>query len=478
MVDDTSGNRSLLARILVREGYAVKMAATGTEALRYFPSSSIDLVLLDVMMPDMDGYQVCQELKAIDSAVDIPVLFISAMDGTTDKAKGFEAGAADYISKPFEPVEVVLRIEHQLKLCRYQQKLEEQNAQLQLLLDTTEALSEAVDVDSAFQVILGKICQTIDWDFGEAWMPVEGGTHLCLSRGWYGRSAEFIAFREQSTALTFEFRQGLPGRVWATQEPEWIENVSGASEQLFLRMPHARNVGLKGALGVPICWEKEVLAVLVFLRQSHYVPQSRSLTLVQAVANQLAFLIQRKQAEFELRRANRELSRLAMLDGLTEVANRGHFDRIFREEWSKLARESEPLALILADVDHFKNYNDEYGHLAGDKCLRQIAEILSLSVRQSRDLVARYGGEEFVVLLPYTDRVGALQVAERIHQGVRDSQLPHAQSPVSSWVTLSLGVAYTIPCISQSPEGLIAIADTCLYQAKNQGRDRIILSQH
>jgi diguanylate cyclase (GGDEF)-like protein len=477
VVDDTPGNLSLLARILVKEGYQVKVASNGEDALSYILAGSVDLVLLDVMMPGMDGYQLCQHLKAMESGANIPVLFISAMDETANKVKGFEVGAVDYISKPFEPVEVVVRIEHQLRLRKYQRELEEQNAQLQLLLDTTEALSDAVDIECALEGVLAKICQTIHWDFGEAWIPTQRGTQLRLSRGGYSHSREFERFRHLSEAIAFTPHEGLPGRVWVSKELEWIEDISQTPSLISPRMRQAKEVGLKGALAVPICWQRQVLAVLVFFSRSPYYPHQRSLTLIQSVANQLASLMRRKQAEADLRQANQELTRLATLDGLTQVANRGHFNQILQQEWSRLLHQVQPLSLILADVDYFKRYNDFYGHLGGDDCLRQVAQVMVEAVRRSRDLVARYGGEEFVVLLPNTNSLGAFRVAERIHQGMHQRQLPHANSDVQPYVTLSLGVACLVPSIALSPESLIATADASLYQAKSQGRDRIVVNE-
>ncbi|MDJ1176986.1 diguanylate cyclase [Roseofilum capinflatum] len=477
VVDDTPANLSLLTRILVKEGYKVNAASSGEEAFSYILTGSVDLVLLDVMMPEMDGYQVCQHLKSMELTAHIPVLFISGMDETPSKIKGFEVGGVDYISKPFEPVEVVVRIEHQLRLRKYQRELEEQNAQLQLLLDTTEALSDAVDIESALEGVLAKICQTMDWDFGEAWIPTQGGTQLRLSRGGYSHSPQFEAFRHLSEAIAFTPHEGLPGRVWISKELEWIEDISEATRMISPRMQQAKEVGLKGALAVPICWQREVLAVLMFFSRSPYYPHQRSLTLVQSVANQLASLMRRKQAESDLRQANQELTRLATLDGLTQVANRGHFDQVLHQEWSRLLHQVQPLSMILADVDYFKRYNDCYGHLAGDDCLRQVAQVMVEAVRRSRDLVARYGGEEFVVLLPNTNSLGAFRVAERIHQGIKERQLPHANSDVQPYVTLSLGVACLVPSIALSPESLIATADASLYQAKDQGRDRIVVNE-
>ncbi|MDB9519540.1 diguanylate cyclase [Roseofilum reptotaenium CS-1145] len=477
VVDDEPDNLSLLNRILVKEGYRVQVASSGKEALSSIQAGSVDLVLLDVMMPDMNGYELCQHLKSIELIADVPVLFISAMDETLSKVKGFEVGAVDYISKPFEPVEVVVRIEHQLRLRKYQQKLEEQNAQLQLLLDTTEALSDAIDIESALEKVLAQICHTIHWDFGEAWMPTQGGTQLRLSRGGYSHIPQFEEFCHLSEAIAFTPHEGLLGRVLISKELEWIEDISQTTRTISPRMQQAKEVGLKGALAIPICWQREVLAVLIFFSRSPYSPEQRSLTLVQSVANQLASLMRRKQAEADLRHANQELTRLATLDGLTQVANRGHFDQVLSYEWSRLLHLMQPLSLILADVDYFKRYNDCYGHLAGDDCLRKVAQVMAEAVRRSRDLVARYGGEEFVILLPNTDSIGALQVAERIHEGIGERQLPHANSDVQPYVTLSLGVACMVPSIAQSPEALIATADASLYQAKTQGRDRIVLNE-
>jgi diguanylate cyclase (GGDEF)-like protein len=183
-------------------------------------------------------------------------------------------------------------------------------------------------------------------------------------------------------------------------------------------------------------------------------------------------LIQQSQLYQKLEIANRELQRLASLDGLTGVANRRRFDEYLDTEWQHMAREELPLSLILCDIDFFKKYNDTYGHQAGDACLRQVADALRFCARRSEDLVARYGGEEFAVILPNLTVAAAAQVAEEMRSVVNALEIHHVQSAVSQHVTLSLGIACMHPTCNTSPTMLIAAADAALYQAKAAGRNR------
>jgi diguanylate cyclase (GGDEF)-like protein len=173
-----------------------------------------------------------------------------------------------------------------------------------------------------------------------------------------------------------------------------------------------------------------------------------------------------------LENANKELHRMVLLDGLTQVANRRRFDEYLQQQWTLLTRLQQPLSLILADVDEFKRYNDQYGHLAGDDCLRQIAQSINLALKRPTDLVARYGGEEFAIVLPLTDIDGARQVAETIAEVIAQLKILHVASPTSDRVTLSLGISTMVPQVGLSLETLIATADNALYQAKQKGRNR------
>ncbi|MEM9156329.1 MAG: diguanylate cyclase [Cyanobacteria bacterium P01_F01_bin.33] len=182
-----------------------------------------------------------------------------------------------------------------------------------------------------------------------------------------------------------------------------------------------------------------------------------------------------RELQHQLERANAELQRLATVDGLTQLANRRHFDTYLAQSWKTIARASDEIALVLCDVDFFKHYNDTYGHLAGDACLQKIAAIARSAVDRSTDLVARYGGEEIALLLPKTSLAGALKVAERFCERLAAARLEHASSKVSRYVTLSCGVASISPeKHAESPQLLIQQADAALYRAKAAGRDRAV----
>jgi diguanylate cyclase (GGDEF)-like protein len=185
----------------------------------------------------------------------------------------------------------------------------------------------------------------------------------------------------------------------------------------------------------------------------------------------------RYAAEAALQRVNKELSEIAYIDGLTKIANRRQFDDRLIQEWRRLKREQKPLSLIICDVDFFKQYNDTYGHSGGDECLCLVAKAIEASARRAADLVARYGGEEFVALLPNTPLVGAMEVAKLIQVRVQDLQIRHQKSTISEFITLSIGVAGIVPSEVTTPEELLIYADQALYQAKQAGRNQIVLSQ-
>jgi PAS domain S-box-containing protein len=409
-----------------------------------------DLVLLDIIMPQMDGFEICSQLKASERTRDIPVIFLSVKGETFDKVKAFSVGGADYITKPFEVEEAVARVENQLKIWRLQKQLMEQNArlsqekrdrelaeaarrsseaklasafracpdpialttfpegrflevndsfceffgwtrsqvigntglevdvyniiagcaeclkelqekrsigncqanvrtasgeektvllsaeridldgkecaistvtdithrvraenELRLLLETARATNQCPDTDSALAVILQLICAEIGWDFGEAWLPSKDGTVLECSWGWYGRDPSLEEFRRYRETLTFAAGVGLPGKVWQSQQPEWIEDISKIGESLFERGQVATKVGLRAGFGVPILAGDLVLAVLVFFKRGKSQPDRRIIELVSVVAVQLGAQIGRKQAEAALRESE-ERFHLAM----------------------------------------------------------------------------------------------------------------------------------------------------------------------
>jgi diguanylate cyclase (GGDEF)-like protein len=188
-------------------------------------------------------------------------------------------------------------------------------------------------------------------------------------------------------------------------------------------------------------------------------------------------IAERQRAETELKEANKTLQRLATLDGLTQIANRRQLDERLHQEWERMKREQKPLSLILCDIDFFKLYNDAYGHQSGDNCLCAITQAIHVNVKRAGDLVARYGGEEFAVILPNTNGPQAIHVAELIRKEMLQLAIDHKKSPISPYVTLSLGVACIIPRRELLAGQLVKEADEALYEAKRRGRNRVVLKR-
>jgi diguanylate cyclase (GGDEF)-like protein len=288
IVDDTPTNIEILSEALNAE-YEVLFATNGQDALNVAFDAGPDLILLDIMMPEMDGYQVCEQLKADARTRSIPVIFVTAMDQEADEAKGLSVGAIDYLAKPIRLPIVRARVRNHLELKRYR---------------------------------------------------------------------------------------------------DFLENLS-------------------------------------------------------------------------------------LTDGLTGIANRRRFDEVIDSEWRRAKRNQTQMSLVLMDVDHFKGYNDRYGHLAGDDCLRHLARGLMECVRRPSDLVARYGGEEFACLLPDTNAEGAMWVANQMRDKVNYLNVPYEGYTIADHVTLSFGVATMLPLVGQSFFDLIRRADEFLYEAKRSGRNQI-----
>lgn len=184
-----------------------------------------------------------------------------------------------------------------------------------------------------------------------------------------------------------------------------------------------------------------------------------------------------EESNRKLQGLNRLLKELATIDSLTGVANRRFFEVFIRREWKVAVRSKKSIAILMADIDYFKAYNDIYGHQHGDKCLKKFATALKDSLKRPADVIARYGGEEFIVLLPDTDQQGAEFIASRMHDAVNELKIKHSGSKVDSRLTFSMGGACLIPGKEDTSERLIALADKALYQAKEEGRNRFVVYQ-
>jgi diguanylate cyclase (GGDEF)-like protein len=182
----------------------------------------------------------------------------------------------------------------------------------------------------------------------------------------------------------------------------------------------------------------------------------------------------RENAQRDLLEANNKLEVLARIDGLTNVFNRRHFDEVLHQEWGRLKREKGALALLLCDVDYFKDFNDTYGHLEGDQCLRDIAQTIDSTLGRPSDMTARYGGDEFVIILPNTTLEGALHLAKDIRDSICRLSIRHEKSPVAEHVTVTIGASSGFPEDALPEDKFIWLADKALYEAKTKGRDRCI----
>ncbi len=198
----------------------------------------------------------------------------------------------------------------------------------------------------------------------------------------------------------------------------------------------------------------------------------------QSIAVELSLAMAQAEQHQSLMAANQALQKLALLDGLTALANRRCFDEHLSNEWQRLARDRQPLSLILCDLDNFKRYNDSFGHPAGDRCLKKVSNALLKGPQRPADLVARYGGEEFAVILPNTDTSGAWRIAQKIHSSVRALKIAHAADNDQPYVTVTMGISTIVPGHDTTAQVLVQAADMALYHAKKQGRDRTYVHAH
>lgn len=274
-----------------------------------------------------------------------------------------------------------------------------------------------------------------------------------------GHDKEWIDAGTRRTAFYSYLPPGKYNFRVIASNSEGVWNETGAEMKINM-MPYLYQT----KLFVLICALGAAVILLIVWKISVHQLEARERKLTRLVAA-------RTEA---LKQANDELHHLANSDGLTKIGNRRRFEKFFSDEWHRAVRFKTEISLILLDIDHFKLYNDTYGHQAGDDCLQKVAEALATTIHRPTDLVARFGGEEFAIVLGGTDTEGALNIAERVFENIKNLKLPHVSSKTSEYLTVSLGVATIFPQFETTEADLIKAADKALYQAKETGRNRIV----
>ncbi len=569
IVDNQLENLQILTQLLTGKGYKVRKAINGKTAILAAQSKPPNLILLDILMPEIDGYEVCNILKANKKTQEIPIIFVSALDDIDNKKRGFEAGCIDYITKPFQPEEVLARIEVHLESQRNKIILKKQNQRLKQIIierrkveDNLQLLHQAIAacsngiiitdalvpdnpiiyVNSTFEKITGyakneilgqnprflqkkdrnqpnlenirraiiqkKSCQVNLRNYHKDgklyWVEI----YISPVTNTKGIVTHFVGVqtditdRKKIEEALIRSEEKFASAFRASPDPIAITTLSEGRyievNQSFCNITEYAKAEVINHtvfdLNLWVDWQRrEKFIQQLQENKAIYDCEMAARTKSGAIKTLLVSaelleietencvlsiakdITERQKIQEALKQANIELYRLANSDGLTQVANRRCFDDTLQREWKRSLREQQFLSLIVCDVDEFKKYNDYYEHLKGDDCLIQIAQTIQKSVHRPTDLVARYGGEEFAIILPNTNLTGALTVASNIQQHIHNLEIPHKQSTVADYVTLSMGVASLIAEKESDADELIKLADNALFQAKKEGRDRIVV---
>jgi two-component system cell cycle response regulator len=437
IVDDTPSNLTLLSRILSSSGYTIQLADNGATAIDMASEIIPDLILLDISMPVMDGYETCEKLKADDRTSNIPVIFISALDETEDKVKGFKVGGADYIPKPIEIKEVLARVNAHLANQRLRNQLRLANTELEKKVEELTISKEQLqERESKLRALVNA-------------MP-----NLSFIYDDEGRYLEILTNEpELLLAKVDELKGRLLKDVMPVEEAELMMSVihraieTGQTQIVEYKIP---------VLSGNERWFEGRIASMGKFSDGH----SR----VVFIAIDVTERVQLYQ----------ETERLATQDPLTGCFNRRHFMVLARQELQRVARYERPVSLVMLDIDHFKNFNDQYGHPAGDQLLCALVNLCQKILRNV-DILARYGGEEFVILLPETDSDAVFLTGERLRKEIEKMEVVTSQGKQS--VTVSIGAASYDKSGEHSlnVDVLIKQADQALYDAKNAGRNCIKL---
>lgn len=446
VVDDISANVKLLEARLTAEYFDVQTATSGPDALDKLERSSFDIVLLDVMMPGMDGFEVCRRIKENPRTTLVPVIMVTALDQTADRVKGLEAGADDFLTKPVSDVQLITRVKSLVRLKLLSDELHLRATQGRMGLDERISLADigrgepgrilvVDDRPSSYEklrTVLGHDNKVdLETNPQEAlFRAAEGDYDLTIVNI---SLTDYDALRLCSQLRSLERTRAMP--ILLVTEPE-----DGA------RLLRGLDLGVNDYLVRPI--DRHELQARVNTQ------------------------IRRKRYSDKLRDNVQLTMEMAVMDALTGLHNRRYLDSQLTTLVNHAVQRNRELSLLVVDIDFFKKVNDTYGHDAGDDVLREFSKRVRKNVR-GIDLACRYGGEEFVIVMPDTDAEVAGIVAERLRQRVAGEAFPIAGGTRLLNVTISIGLA-SLDAVTDTPEVILKRADTALYRAKRDGRNRVV----
>jgi two-component system cell cycle response regulator len=448
VVDDVMPNVKLLAAKLTREYFDVLTAYNGQQALEIVKKESPDIVLLDVMMPGMDGFEVCQRIRSDPQTMHIPVVMVTALSDIADRVRGLEAGADDFLTKPVNDIALFARVRSlvRLKMMMDEWRLREStsghfgmlNNPVTMLAESAEQARVLVLEDSALD--LEKISETLKRDSDELFLASAGAVAL--------EKALNEDFELVIVSLTLLNEDGLRlcSQLRSHERTRQVPILLMVDEGDMNRVAKGLELGANDYVIKPIDRNELLARVRTQIRRKRYQDRLRS---------------------------NYEQSlSLALTDSLTGVFNRRYVNAHLPRLLDRAADSNKPVSVLMFDIDHFKRVNDTYGHDIGDEVLREVAVRASRNLRNF-DLVARLGGEEFVVIMPDTDGESAMMVADRLRTRIGDTPFVISAPVGQITVTVSVGVAIG-GRIGDTVDHLLKRADEALYEAKRTGRNRVI----
>ena len=447
IVDDEPLNVKLLTAKIPRDKFDVVFAYSGEEALAKVDAVVPDLILLDVMMPGLNGYEITQQLKNDPKTRPIPIILVTALDGAEDRVRGLEAGAEEFLSKPVNKPELLARINSMLRLKQYQEQLS-LRTQSETHFSGPSGAAESSRPGTGTQRVLLVEDNEKDVRLIQSYLdnqPYE----IVVARS--GTEALALVDYEKIDLMLLDIL--LPG-------------VDGF--EVCRRLRDAENTRDIQVVVVTFLSDLESKIKGVELGADDFLIKPIDRRELKARIN---VLLKKKSYLDQLHSHYQMALNSAMNDGLTLLYNQAYFKRFLELEVKRSNRQGYPTALVMIDLDDFKKYNDHLGHLAGDLILRELAQVIRDNVREI-DLAARYGGEEFAVVLPYTDTIGALTVAERIRTAIAGHAYSLDTVSACGRLTASLGVAFC-PMDATTTEALIDKADAMLFKAKNTGKNRV-----